>query len=67
MKLLTGSIVVVVAVIGALSGVQGDSGACRGELQGLRVLHQSLEAERCSSLLSGGWLVAHHVLRVAPA
>jgi hypothetical protein len=35
-----------------MSGERKAVGPVRKELQGFRVLHQSLEAERCNSLLS---------------
>ena len=60
--------IIVVVVLGALSGVQGDSETCRKRgLQGLRVLHQPTEAERCTPLPSGGRSVAHNIPRVALA
>ena len=37
---------------GGMSGERKAVGPVRKELQGFRVLHQSLEAERCNSLLS---------------
>ena len=36
-------------------------------LQGVRVSHQPIEAERCNPLPSGGWPVAHDVPQVALA